>query len=151
MRGKLGLDGPQAEDAALVDDLLSLLQAQHVDLTSCFRALSRAVLGDTAPARSLFPEPAAFDAWSGRWRDRVTAGGRDPREIARSMDRVNPAYIPRNHKVEEALAAAVRGDIGPFDRLVDVLTRPFDERPGLEPYAAPAPPSDRCYRTFCGT
>ncbi len=67
------------------------------------------------------------------------------------MDRVNPAYIPRNHQVEEALAAATAGDLEPARRLVDVLARPFDERPGLELYAAPAPPSFGPYRTFCGT
>jgi serine/tyrosine/threonine adenylyltransferase len=67
------------------------------------------------------------------------------------MDRVNPVYIPRNHHVEDALAAATAGDLGPFDRLLDVLARPFDERPGLEAYAGPAPASWGSYRTFCGT
>ena len=67
------------------------------------------------------------------------------------MDQVNPVYIPRNHQVEAALAAATDGDLGPFRRLLGVLAQPFDERPGLEPYAAPAPPSFGRYRTFCGT
>ena len=67
------------------------------------------------------------------------------------MDRVNPVYIPRNHQVEEALAAASDGDPRPFRRLLEVLAHPFDERPGLEPYATPAPPSFGRYRTFCGT
>jgi uncharacterized protein YdiU (UPF0061 family) len=67
------------------------------------------------------------------------------------MDRVNPVYIPRNHQMEEALAAASAGDLGPLRRLLDVLAQPFDERPGLESYAAPAPPSFGAYRTFCGT
>ena len=67
------------------------------------------------------------------------------------MDRVNPAYVARNHQVEEALAAASAGDLGPFRRLLDVLAQPFAERPGLEAYAAPAPPSFGTYRTFCGT
>jgi uncharacterized protein YdiU (UPF0061 family) len=60
-------------------------------------------------------------------------------------------YIPRNHQVEEALAAATAGDLKPFHRLLDVLTAPFDARPGLDSYAAPAPPSWGSYRTFCGT
>ena len=68
-----------------------------------------------------------------------------------AMDRVNPVYIPHNHQVEGALAAASDGDPGPFRRLLDVLADPFDERPGLEPYATPAPPSFGRYRTFCGT
>jgi uncharacterized protein YdiU (UPF0061 family) len=67
------------------------------------------------------------------------------------MERVNPLYIPRNNQVEEALAAATTGDLEPFQRLLDVLAHPFDERPGLESYAAPAPSSWGPYRTFCGT
>ena len=67
------------------------------------------------------------------------------------MNRVNPAYIPRNHKVEEALAAATAGDLHPFRTLLDVLSQPFDERPGLEAFAAPAPSAFGPYRTFCGT
>ena len=67
------------------------------------------------------------------------------------MDRVNPVYIPRNHLVEEALDAATAGDLDPVERLLDAVTRPFEERPGLERYAAPAPESFGPYRTFCGT
>jgi uncharacterized protein YdiU (UPF0061 family) len=67
------------------------------------------------------------------------------------MDRVNPVYIPRNHLVEAALTAATDGDLAPFERLVEVVTHPFDERPGLDEYARPAPPDDGQYRTFCGT
>ena len=67
------------------------------------------------------------------------------------MDAVNPVYVPRNHLVEEALAAATGGDLGPLGRLVDVVTSPYDERPGLERYAAPAPQDFGVYRTFCGT
>jgi uncharacterized protein YdiU (UPF0061 family) len=151
MRAKLGLADAQGEDPALVDDLLALLHAQGIDFTSAFRALSPVARGDAAPARSLFAEPAAFDAWSERWRTRLAAQASDPQAIADAMDRVNPLYIPRNHQVEDVLAAATAGDLGPFERLLDVLTRPFDERPGLEAYAAPAPTSFGTYRTFCGT
>ena len=107
--------------------------------------------GDAAPARSLFAESAAFDAWSHRWRDQLASQDMPPETVADAMDRVNPAYIPRNHLVEEALAAAGAGDLDPFERLLDVLARPFDERPGLDRYAAPAPASCGVYRTFCGT
>jgi serine/tyrosine/threonine adenylyltransferase len=151
MRAKLGMDDEQPGDDDLMDELVSLLQAQRVDLTSCFRALSAAVLGDTAPSSSRFAEPASFDTWSDRWRARLSSGDRDPQAVAATMNRVNPVYVPRNHKVEEALAAGVEGDLQPFERLLDVLARPFEERPGLEAYAAPASASDRCYRTFCGT
>ena len=67
------------------------------------------------------------------------------------MDRVNPVYIPRNHRVEEALAAATEGEMAPFHRLADAVSRPFEERPGLEDYAGPAPVSSVPYRTYCGT
>ena len=151
MRAKLGLGDAQRGDRELIDDLLALLHAQKVDFTSCFRALSSAILGGGAPARSLFVEPSAFDAWAVQWRTRLSSQTRDPTAIAAAMDRVNPLYIPRNHRVEEALAAASDNDLGPFQRLLGVLAQPFDERAGLEPYAAPAPPSFTPYRTFCGT
>jgi uncharacterized protein YdiU (UPF0061 family) len=146
MRAKLGLpEGlDDAVSAPLVDEVLALLQAGHVDHTSFFRTLGRAARGEVGPARDLFLDLAAFDAWAQRWR----AAGPD----ADAMDRVNPAYVPRNHLVEEALEAATGGDLGPLGRLLEVVTRPFEERPGLERYAAPAPEDfGAAYRTFCGT
>jgi uncharacterized protein YdiU (UPF0061 family) len=151
MRAKLGLGDARLGDRELIDDLLALLHAHHVDFTQCFRALSSSLRGDAAPSRALFVEPSAFDAWAVRWRARLFSQTRAPEAIAAAMDRVNPLYIPRNHLVEEALAAATDDDLGPFRRLLDVLAQPFDERPGLERYAAPAPPSFGPYRTFCGT
>ena len=151
MRAKLGLADRQLGDEELIDELLALLDAQKVDFTQCFRALSSSLRGDEAPARSLFAESAAFDAWADRWRAQLPTQSGDPQAIAAAMDRVNPVYIPRNHLVEEALAAGTDDDLGPFHRLLDVLARPFDERPGLEAYAAPAPPGFGPYRTFCGT
>ncbi|MEA2155692.1 MAG: serine/tyrosine/threonine adenylyltransferase [Solirubrobacteraceae bacterium] len=151
MQAKLGLAGGAGEDEALIEDLLALLQAQRVDFTSCLRALSSAVLGDDARARSLFTEPAAFDTWSERWRAQLSFQPADLPAVAEAMNRLNPVYVPRNHHVEEALAAATAGDLQPFRRLLDVLARPFDGRPGLEAYAAPAPASFGEYRTFCGT
>ncbi len=146
MRAKLGL--PAGLDdvvaTALADDLLALLQAGRVDLTSFLRALGRAARGDSGPARNLFLDLAGFDGWAERWR----ALGPDPD----AMDRVNPLYIPRNHLVEEALDAATAGDLGPLERLLAAVTSPFDERPGLERYAAPGPEDfGATYRTFCGT
>jgi uncharacterized protein YdiU (UPF0061 family) len=147
MHTKLGLaDGPE-EDATLVDDLLALLQERKADFTSFFRALSRAAAGDPEPARALVGE--GLDAWAERWRAVLPAV--EPAEIAAAMDRVNPVYVPRNHLVDEALAAATAGDRAPLDRLLAVLADPFEERPGLEAYALPAPPSFGAFRTFCGT
>ena len=145
MRAKLGL--PEGVDdavaTALVDDLLALLQAGRVDYTSFFRALGGAARGDTGPVRSPFLDLTAIDRWVERWR----ALGPD----ADAMDRVNPVYIPRNHLVEEALAAATEGDLDPLGGLLSAVAAPYAERPGLERYAAPAPEDFGTYRTFCGT
>ena len=149
MRAKLG--AAQPVDQAVFEDLLALLQTQAVDHTSLFRSLSDVVRGHSARARALFAEPDAFDEWATRW---TAARANDPRpatEVADAMDRVNPVYIPRNHLVEAALTAATDGDLGPFRRLVDVVSNPFDERPGLEEYALPATTDQGPYRTFCGT
>ncbi len=151
MRAKLGLAEGRPEDAALVEDLLGLLQAEKVDFTSFFRALSTAARGDAGPARDWFVDRGAFDAWAGRWQARLSSQGAEPAAVADAMDRVNPVYIPRNHLVEEALAAATAGDLDPFHRLVDVVARPFQERPGLEAYGEPAPADFGAYATFCGT
>jgi uncharacterized protein YdiU (UPF0061 family) len=152
MRAKLGLADGAPEDGELVEDLLLVLHAQRVDFTSFFRALSGSVRGDDAPVRALFGEPAAFDAWAERWRERLAAQPAVAAAIADAMDAANPLYIPRNHLVEEALEAATEGDLAPFERLVDVLLAPFEERPGLAAFAEPAPAGfGECYQTFCGT
>jgi uncharacterized protein YdiU (UPF0061 family) len=145
MRAKLGL--PDELDhtvvAPLVDELLTLLRGSHVDHTSFFRALAVAAGGDVEPTRRHFLDLVAIDDWLARWH----ALGPD----ADAMDRVNPVYIPRNHLVEKALAAATDGNLNPLERLLDAVTAPYDERPGFERYAAPAPPDFGAYRTFCGT
>ncbi|HXA91545.1 MAG TPA: hypothetical protein VNW96_23875, partial [Mycobacterium sp.] len=103
----------------------------------------QAARGAAEPARGLFIDLAGFDDWMSRWR----ALGPD----AGSMDRANPIYIPRNHLVEEALTAATAGDLNPLEQLLAAVTAPYDERPGLERYASPAPEDFGPYRTFCGT
>ena len=140
---KLGIPG-QVAPPGLVDELLGLLQGGRVDHTSFYRALAAAARGDAEPSRALVLDLAAYDDWLARWR----ALGPD----ADAMDRVNPVYIPRNHLVEEALAAGTAGDLDPLHRLLDAVTRPYDERPGLAAYAAPGPDAFAAsYRTFCGT
>ncbi|MGI8803442.1 MAG: protein adenylyltransferase SelO [Solirubrobacteraceae bacterium] len=153
MAAKLGLAKTAPASAAdeLVGDLLELLHAHEVDFTSFFRALSSSLLGDDQRVRALFADAAEFDAWATRWRGRLAARALDLPAVAAAMDRVNPAYIPRNHLVEEALTAATAGDLAPFAAMLAVLARPFDERPGLDAWAAPAPADAGPYRTFCGT
>lgn len=145
MKAKLGLpeDIDDGVASPLVDDLLELVQEACADYTSFFRSLGRAARGEAEPARGVILDLPAFDAWLVRWR------GLAP--DADAMDAVNPVYIPRNHLVEEALAAATEGDIGPTEGLLEALASPFEERPGLEKYAASAPDSFGPYRTFCGT
>jgi uncharacterized protein YdiU (UPF0061 family) len=123
MRRKLGLPDEVGDDVLtpLVEDLLALLQQSHVDHTSFFRRLAAAARGDAEPARGEFLDLPSVDAWLQRWR------GLGP--DADVMDRTNPLYVPRNHLVEEALAAATDGDLAPLDALLEVLAAPFDERP----------------------
>jgi uncharacterized protein YdiU (UPF0061 family) len=139
MAAKLGLTAPDQE---LVKDLLELMRTQKVDFTRFFRALS------AGTAREMFAVPEPFDAWAAR---RAAAVAPDPAAVAAAMDQVNPVYIPRNHRVEEALAQAALGEMGPFHRLLDAVCRPFEERPGLEEYAGPAPADCASYVTYCGT
>jgi len=90
--------------------------------------------------------------WEPRWRKRLEQEGVAIEETAQAMDRVDPIYIPRNHKVEEALAAATdQADMTAFSKLLTILTRPFEEVEGNEAYAEPAPATNIPYRTFCGT
>ena len=89
-----------------------------------------------------------LDTWAARRDDLLPA---DRTSVPAAMDRVNPVYIPRNHRVEEALAKAAEGDLSPFHRLVDAVSRPFDERPGLADYTSPAPAGGAPYVTYCGT
>ncbi|MDP3967800.1 MAG: YdiU family protein [Nocardioides sp.] len=145
MRAKLGLatDVPQELAHPLVDDLLPLLAASHVDFTSFFRNLADAARGDAEPVREVFLDLPGIDAWLERWR----ALGPDPA----AMDAVNPVYVARNHRVEEALAAATAGDLEPFHRLVEVVRHPYVARPEWAWYAEPAPDDFTGYQTFCGT
>ncbi len=139
MRAKLGL-GDRADDEVtpLVEDLLALLETEQLDYTSFFRDLVR--LADAPPQ---FVALTPVDTWVHRWR------GLGP-DVA-LLTRTNPVYLPRNHLVEEALTAATSGDLDPLERLLDAVTRPYEDRPGLERYAEPAPEDFGRYRTFCGT
>jgi uncharacterized protein YdiU (UPF0061 family) len=95
---------------------------------------------------------SAYDAWAATWRQRLSEEPVSPPERAAAMRNVNPAYIPRNHRVEAALNAAVeRQDYAPFEELLEVLANPFSEQPGRERYGEPARPQERVQWTFCGT
>jgi uncharacterized protein YdiU (UPF0061 family) len=151
MRAKLGLFTISAHDLDLVNALYAAMDGQQVDFTQFFRNLSQAVLGNAEPARLLFADETKFATWLNEWQARMATEAILPTVRAQAMNAVNPIYIPRNHKVEEALQAAVAGDLSKFDKLLLVLAKPFEERPGLEEYASPAPAEFGPYTTFCGT
>ena len=145
MAAKLGLDGVDESGAAgaLVDDVLDILKDGPVDYTLFFRNLGKAARGDRRPVRGMVLDLAALDSWVVRWQDL--------QPDAQLMDSVNPAYIPRNHLVEEALSAATGGDRAPLQQLLAAVSHPFTERPGLERYMQGPPEDFGSYMTFCGT
>ncbi|MBO9696388.1 MAG: YdiU family protein [Sphingopyxis sp.] len=152
VREKLGLDGEeQDDDGELIDTLFDELEAHHVDFTSFFRALAMLLRGDGTMLETLLPAPDAMAPWIALWWERIAKGGMGPLEHAVEMDRVNPLYIPRNHLVEEALAAAEGGDLSPWLELLAVVRAPYEARPGLERFAMPGAVDAAPYKTFCGT
>ncbi|SER27893.1 protein adenylyltransferase SelO [Actinokineospora terrae] len=141
MLTKLGLPSDTAPD--FIDDLLALLHTHHIDYTLFHHHLTTAARGSLAPVRSLFTDPTAIDAWLTRWQSLAP----DPTLMAHA----NPLYIPRNHRVEEALTAATTGDMTPFHHLLAAVQSPYTERSDLAHYATPAPDTTTPYQTFCGT
>lgn len=149
LASKLGLSGFGPEDEALIRDWLALLARHEADFTLSFRRLAEAAMSQGAQTdlRQTFAGDAQFDEWLARWSARIVAD-----EAVGTMRRANPAYIPRNHQVEAAIAAATENaDFGPFERLLAAMARPFDEQPEFASYALPARPEERVLRTFCGT
>ncbi|MBX9946267.1 MAG: YdiU family protein [Reyranella sp.] len=154
LRHKLGLFTEHEGDAGLADDLLKAMAANQADFTLTFRRLGDAAADPAADAavRDQFLDPAAFDAWAARWRERLTREPQDGPARRAAMHATNPIYIPRNHRVEAVLAAAIeRDDYTPFDELMTVLARPFEERPEFAAYALPPTDDQSNYKTFCGT
>ncbi|MFC5759315.1 protein adenylyltransferase SelO [Rhizobium sp. GCM10022189] len=154
MRGKIGLASAEDGDLELVQALLALMQAQGADFTLAFRRLS-ALAGDPeaeAAFVSSFREPAAAVEWLAQWRERLARDAQAPGERAAAMKRVNPAFIARNHRVEQAIEAAVEdGDFSLFEALLAVLSKPYEEQPAFAAYMDPPKPEERVLQTFCGT
>ncbi|KIN69411.1 UPF0061 domain containing protein [Sulfitobacter donghicola DSW-25 = KCTC 12864 = JCM 14565] len=136
---KIGISAPTEADTDLIQDLLDLMQKDGADFTNSFRALS------TPEARDQFTDRDAFDAWATRHAARIA-----PLEDAQQvMDAANPAIIPRNHRIEQMIQAAVAGDMAPFERLMQALSTPFAlTDPEL---AKPPTQSEIVPATFCGT
>ncbi len=152
MRAKLGLISEDEADLNLANGFLAVLQNEKVDYTLAFRYLADAVFGNEEKIRALFADPSAYDLWCGHWRARLAREEAAPAQRVRMMKQANPAFIPRNHRVEEALSAAVeRADYAPFETMLKILSRPFDDQPEYAAFTEPAPDGQEGYRTFCGT
>jgi uncharacterized protein YdiU (UPF0061 family) len=153
MRGKLGLSLARDGDPELIRGLLDAMRANQADFTLTFRRLCDAAAdGDDAGPRALFADPSAYDRWAVLWRNRLQSEPASPAERALAMRRLNPAVIPRNHRVEQALRAAVEHeDFAPFFELLTVLSRPYEEPAAHLPYTTPARADERVLQTFCGT
>jgi uncharacterized protein YdiU (UPF0061 family) len=157
---KIGIEAVRETDEALVQDLLQRMQANEADFTLTFRALCDAAAGSAGDeaVRALFRDPASYDEWALAWRARLAEEAVSPEQRRAAMRATNPAFIPRNHQVERVIAAAVeRDDIAPFEALLAVLSRPFEDQPDATGYALPPqpaapsrtsrmPPATRCRR-----
>ncbi|TWT12505.1 YdiU family protein [Planomicrobium sp. CPCC 101079] len=146
MRSKLGLFNEEAEDESLIDDLLKLMQEHEADYTNTFVALTFGKL----EAAELFEAPE-FTEWHSRWQERLSRQQQSKEEVLELMRSSNPAVIPRNHRVEAALEAAVKGDYRVLERLLAVLADPFAHSTEQAEYAQPPEPTSGPYQTFCGT
>jgi uncharacterized protein YdiU (UPF0061 family) len=124
------------------------------DFTLTFRRLSEAASGGAeadAKVGELFKAPAAFTEWVLKWRARLAAEDVAPADRATAMKAVNPAFIPRNHRIQAVIAAVQAGDFMPFEQLTAVLSKPYDDQPQYAEYMNPPKPEEVVHRTFCGT
>ena len=158
LRAKIGLADEQAGDFELAQDLLHRMAANKADFTLTFRRLcglsgriEQKSAKTDASVRDLFDNPASFDGWVADWRARLKRETRDDFERQAAMQAVNPAYIPRNHRVEQVITAALNGDFEPFGKLVAILSRPYDDQPQNAAYQDPPRPEEVVHQTFCGT
>ncbi len=151
---KIGLFTTRDGDQALVQELLDAMAKNQADFTLTFRRLADAALdsANDGAVRQLFADPAAFDDWAVRWRQRTGSEAQSGEERRNAMRAVNPAFIPRNHRIEAIIEAAVsRDDYAPFEELLTVLSKPFEDQPQFAAYAEPPQPEQRVLQTFCGT
>ena len=154
MRQKLGLSTDEDGDMALAGEFLSLLAINEADFTLTFRRLS-IFAGDVAsegPLRELFRDERGFQEWAARWRERLAREPEASEHLSTRMCLVNPAFIPRNHRIETMIQAAEgTGDFAPFEELLSILAKPFEDQPGFVRYMDPPDPHQRVCQTFCGT
>lgn len=155
LRAKIGLAEEREGDLELALDLLKRMAEHKADFTNTFRRLSEVVADDPSTDRNvrvLFADPDAFDGWAEQWRERLAAETRDDAERRAAMRAVNPAYIPRNHRVQQVIDAATRDmDLQPLEDLLTVVGSPYEDHPDLAEHTRPPKPEEVVQRTFCGT
>ncbi|MEX2577394.1 MAG: protein adenylyltransferase SelO family protein, partial [Halofilum sp. (in: g-proteobacteria)] len=154
LRRKIGLATEQDGDMDLVTDLLQRMATQGADFTLTFRRLAELTCepgGADQPVRELFNDPSSFDPWAAHWRERLAAESATDAERRQAMRAVNPAYIPRNHRIQQAIDAATQEDLRPLEELLQVLSSPYEDHPELAEYAHPPQPGEEIRQTFCGT
>ncbi|WP_335872749.1 protein adenylyltransferase SelO [Bacillus sp. 2205SS5-2] len=147
MRTKLGIFNEESEDQTLIEDLLKIMQQQEADFTNTFRAFTQDQLDNTALIKA-----TAFVKWQQRWQERLSRQSQSKHASQQLMMKNNPIVVPRNHRVEEALTAAVEDrDFGVMEKLLDVLSKPYEYSPEKEKYCSAPPSSSIPYQTYCGT
>jgi protein adenylyltransferase len=153
MRRKIGLVTEENGDGELIRELLTLMQESHADFTLTFRRLAflAADPAELPRLRKSFLGTSNIDGWLHKWQERLKHEPQTQAERAASMRAANPAFIPRNHRVEAALNAAESGHYAPFHELLAVVQRPYDDQPEAAQYAQPPEPQERVLQTFCGT
>lgn len=151
LRAKLGLSRAEESDLALGKALFDALEGQGADFTRLFRALGASLEDGYSAVAAECTDPDALRGWWEQWQTRLAREPLSPRERRARMDSVNPLYIPRNHLTDAALKAAESGDMQPFSDLLDVVTRPYARREGLERFEFGAPEGTPPHVTYCGT
>lgn len=146
MRKKLGMFNEEEQDESLIEELLNLMQKYKADFTNTFRALTLDKLGDIS-----LSDIEEFKQWYKLWQTRLERQQESKDSSYQLMRNSNPAVIPRNHRVEEALEAAVKEDYSVMERLLNILSSPYDYSTEQEEYCTPPEPTTIPYRTFCGT
>ena len=151
MAGKIGITDGGELDWPLVNALLTLLKDQRIDFTLSFRYLRDVASGEEDAFLSLFPRPAPVSEWLTEWREHLRKCGVEAEAAATTMQKTNPVFIPRNHRVEEVIEAGKLGDFEPFHRLHEILRRPFEEQPESSEYEQAPKPHEVVRATYCGT
>jgi len=153
MRRKIGLSSEVAGDAELIKRLLTSMRQGQADFTLTFRRLALVAENpaEKLKLRELFADSSDLDGWLRDWQQRLASDPQTVTQRGASMRAANPAFIPRNHRVQAALDAAEAGDYSVFRKLLGILQRPYDDQPEVSDYGQPPQPSERVLQTFCGT